>query len=182
MGVATDTQDATGAVVATVRGNCRSRKQIYEAAAAGSWGRSNQIPPMYSALHHQGERLYQLARRGEAVAVKPRKVTVYGWTVEEVALPRVHYDGDVLPGHLYPHPGPGPGPGPGLRGPPGGLRRLAVGAFRVEAALSLTALAELSREDLCQRIIPLSLCLPGMRPVEVGLGEARRLRPQGSSW
>jgi len=36
-----------------------------------------QTPPMYSALHVNGERLYDLARRGEKVEVQPRKVTVY---------------------------------------------------------------------------------------------------------
>jgi hypothetical protein len=46
----------------------------------------------------------------------------------------------------------------------------------VEAALALSGLSELSREDLCRRIIPLAQCLPGMRPVEVGPAEARRLR------
>ena len=46
----------------------------------------------------------------------------------------------------------------------------------MEAALPLAALDELSREELGQRIIPLSECLPGLRPVEVGEAEARRLR------
>ncbi|HZK13674.1 MAG TPA: hypothetical protein VFC55_04100, partial [Desulfobaccales bacterium] len=56
------------------------------------------------------------------------------------------------------------------------LRRLAVGALRVEEAVSLAALAELGREELERRIIPMARCLPGMRPVEVGLDEVRQLR------
>ena len=46
----------------------------------------------------------------------------------------------------------------------------------MEDALTLAGLAELGREELEQRIIPISRCLPGMRPVEVGLAEARQLR------
>ena len=36
-----------------------------------------QVPPMVSAIHHEGARLYQLARRGEAVELQPRSVTVH---------------------------------------------------------------------------------------------------------
>lgn len=37
----------------------------------------DQIPPMYSALHYKGERLYNLARKGVSVPIKPRKVCVH---------------------------------------------------------------------------------------------------------
>lgn len=36
-----------------------------------------QVPPMVSAIHHEGARLYQLARRGEVVDLQPRSVTVH---------------------------------------------------------------------------------------------------------
>ena len=36
-----------------------------------------QVPPMVSAIHHEGTRLYQLARRGETVDLQPRRVTVH---------------------------------------------------------------------------------------------------------
>jgi len=40
-------------------------------------GEIEQIPPMYSALKHNGERLYKLARQGIEVERKPRNVTIY---------------------------------------------------------------------------------------------------------
>jgi tRNA pseudouridine55 synthase len=40
-------------------------------------GEIEQIPPMYSALKHQGKRLYQLARKGIQVERKARQVTIY---------------------------------------------------------------------------------------------------------
>jgi tRNA pseudouridine55 synthase len=40
-------------------------------------GESTQIPPMYSALKHQGQRLYALARQGHEVAREPRRITVH---------------------------------------------------------------------------------------------------------
>ena len=41
-------------------------------------GRIEQVPPMVSALHHEGRRLYQLARDGITVVRKPRTITIYG--------------------------------------------------------------------------------------------------------
>ena len=85
LGVATDTQDATGNVVFTSEA-LPSPEQVYQAAAA--WvGEVTQVPPMYSAVHCQGERAYRRARRGEAVDLPPRTVTVYELTVDEVAIP-----------------------------------------------------------------------------------------------
>lgn len=43
-------------------------------------GRISQIPPMYSALHHEGKRLYELAREGKHVERKARSITVYALT------------------------------------------------------------------------------------------------------
>ncbi len=40
-------------------------------------GEIEQIPPMYSALKHQGKRLYQLAREGKEVERKPRRITIH---------------------------------------------------------------------------------------------------------
>lgn len=38
----------------------------------------SQVPPMYSAVHHEGKRLYELAREGKHVERKPRSITIYG--------------------------------------------------------------------------------------------------------
>jgi tRNA pseudouridine55 synthase len=46
--------------------------------AAGFQGEQTQVPPMYSALKHQGERLYRLARRGVEVERAPRHIVVRG--------------------------------------------------------------------------------------------------------
>ncbi len=43
-------------------------------------GRIEQVPPMYSSVHHEGKRLYELAREGKLVERKARPVTIYGIT------------------------------------------------------------------------------------------------------
>ena len=139
-------------------------------------GEVTQVPPMYSALHCQGERAYRRARRGEAVDLPARTVTVYELTVDEVAIPEFTMTVTCSQGTYIRTLAKDLGDALGCGAHLAALRRLAVGAFRVEAALALAELSELSREDLCRRIIPLAQCLPGMRPVEVGPDEARRLR------
>ena len=175
LGVATDTQDATGAGGGPVARRCPPPEQIYQAAAAFV-GEVTQVPPMYSALHYQGERAYRLARRGEAVDLPPRTVTVYELTVDEVAIPEFTMTVKCSQGTYVRTLAKDLGDALGCGAHLTAFRRLAVGALRVEEALTLAALAELGREELGQRIIPLAHCLPGMRPVEVGPAEARQLR------
>jgi tRNA pseudouridine55 synthase len=174
LGVTTTTQDATGEVVATCEA-LPAPAQIYRAAAA-LVGELIQVPPSYSALHDGGERAYRLARRGEAVELPPRRVTVYELTVNEVALPEVTVTVKCSQGTYIRTLAQDLGAALGCGAHLAALRRLAVGPLRVEEALTLAELTELGREELEERIIPLSHCLPGLRPVEVGPAEARRLR------
>ena len=76
LGVATDTYDATGKI--TQRGNYSeiSRGQL-ETALAAFCGSIRQTPPMYSAVKHHGQRLYQLARAGINVERKSRLTKIY---------------------------------------------------------------------------------------------------------
>ena len=76
LGVATDTYDSEGAVVAT--GDPRGvTRQKLETALLGFVGDIEQLPPMYSALKHEGQPLYRYARAGKTVPRRPRIVKVY---------------------------------------------------------------------------------------------------------
>lgn len=76
LGVATDTLDLTGSVVAQRRIPTLSPATIKKQLPAFT-GRISQIPPMYSAVKFGGRRLYQLARAGQTVERKPRPAAVY---------------------------------------------------------------------------------------------------------
>ena len=52
------------------------RRSAIEAALRRFTGEILQVPPMVSAIHHEGARLYELARRGETVDVQPRPVVI----------------------------------------------------------------------------------------------------------
>ena len=74
-GEETDTLDAEGEVAAT--SEARPTLAQVEAVLARFTGAIEQVPPAYSALKVEGRRAYDLARAGEEVALKPRRVTVH---------------------------------------------------------------------------------------------------------
>ncbi len=139
LGVATDTQDLTGREITRTE-TLPTPEQVYQ-AAAGLVGEIEQVPPMHSALHHQGERLYKLARRGETVDRAPRRVTIYRLEVEAVDLPQAIITVQCSRA-LTSAPWPQTWARSWVRGHLTALRRLAVGSFGVEAALTLTGLEE----------------------------------------
>jgi tRNA pseudouridine55 synthase len=89
-GIATDTCDADGAVVDRAPAPERTWDEV-AAALAEFCGPIEQTPPMYSALKHQGRRLYELARRGQEVERKARNVTIFRLALEAVDWPGIRF-------------------------------------------------------------------------------------------
>ena len=75
LGLMTDTQDTTGTTLET-RPVTADRAAV-EAILPRFLGEQDQIPPMYSAIKVGGQKLYELARKGQEVARKPRRITIY---------------------------------------------------------------------------------------------------------
>ena len=76
LGVITDTGDAEGTVIEQ-REIPRLTAEDVESVLARFHGEIDQVPPMYSALKHQGKKLYELAREGKHVERAARRVSVY---------------------------------------------------------------------------------------------------------
>ncbi|MEM0953639.1 MAG: tRNA pseudouridine(55) synthase TruB, partial [Pseudomonadota bacterium] len=80
LGVKTTTGDAEGEVVTTLDAGHLHEDNV--AAVLGTFrGEIEQVPSMYSAIKHQGQPLYKLARQGREVARKARRVTVFELTM-----------------------------------------------------------------------------------------------------
>ena len=75
LGQVTDTQDVTGETLESH--SVTVSRQDVEAAMARFMGPIQQVPPMYSAVKINGQKLYDLARRGKEVARKPRDITIH---------------------------------------------------------------------------------------------------------
>jgi tRNA pseudouridine55 synthase len=82
LGITTDTGDLGGRVLASAAVPPLSRAQV-ETACRPFVGRIKQVPPMFSAVHHEGRRLYELAREGIEVVREPREVVIHSIDVEE---------------------------------------------------------------------------------------------------
>jgi tRNA pseudouridine55 synthase len=88
LGVTTDTGDLSGRVLTQTPVPVVDESSLEEVCRRFV-GRIKQVPPMYSAVHHAGRRLYELAREGVEVAREPREVVIHAIEVQEVALPDV---------------------------------------------------------------------------------------------
>ncbi len=96
LGATTDTQDASGNVLTT--GAVDVTEEDIRKAVSKYIGEISQIPPMFSAVKKDGKKLYELARRGISVERQPRKVTVYGIKIIEIAENTVTFDVDCSKG------------------------------------------------------------------------------------
>lgn len=76
LGQRTDTGDREGEVVETHAVPSLNEKQI-EKVLRRFIGEIEQVPPMYSAVKHQGRPLYRLARQGKSIERKPRQVNIF---------------------------------------------------------------------------------------------------------
>lgn len=80
-GITTDTEDMTGTVL-TEENVSFTEEQLQETLAAFR-GEILQVPPMYSALKVNGQKLCDLARKGKTVARQPRPITIHELTLVE---------------------------------------------------------------------------------------------------
>jgi tRNA pseudouridine55 synthase len=90
LGVTTDTHDAEGTVIAQRDITGITLQKIRETAQKFV-GEIEQIPPMYSAVKIQGERLYHKARRGEEVPRPPKRIHIYEFEISDYTPPVAHF-------------------------------------------------------------------------------------------
>ncbi|MCK5594715.1 tRNA pseudouridine(55) synthase TruB [bacterium] len=88
LGTTTDTQDIKGKVIKKIKVEKIDTKLLSD-ILKDLTGDISQIPPMYSAVHYKGERLYKLARRGIKVDPEPRKVHIYSIELLGINLPEI---------------------------------------------------------------------------------------------
>lgn len=87
LGVITDTEDMTGEV--QKQSDVTVTEEEVQAVIQSFIGSYDQVPPMYSAIKINGQKLYELARQGKVIERQPRPVTIYELEVKDIQLPRV---------------------------------------------------------------------------------------------
>ncbi len=139
LGATTTTDDAAGAVTATAAVPALDIEAI-QAALVPFTGTIQQVPPMYSAIQVGGQRMYDLARRGEHLDLAPRtveiaRIDVESWAAPDLALTVVCGKGTYIRA-LARDLGAALGCGAHLAS----LRRTQVGALDISTAVTLDEL------------------------------------------
>lgn len=87
LGVITDTYDREGTIIE--KNEVKVTEQQVKDAIMSFMGEIYQVPPMYSALKHNGKKLYELAREGIEIEREARKVNIYNVEIISMELPIV---------------------------------------------------------------------------------------------
>ena len=175
LGVVTDTQDTSGTVLET-NSVCVTRAQL-EAALRQFLGPIEQLPPMYSAIKINGQKLYELARRGQEVARKPRSITIHAlellegegadWTVR-VRCSKGTYVRTLC--HDL-------GRALGCGGCMSSLRRTRAGSFTLAQAVTMQQVLDFAAgQDPQQLLMPVDAVFAAHPPLIVTLGQAAKLK------
>ena len=87
LGLTSDTEDTTGHILTTASPTTLPSERQVQEVCRGFVGEIQQIPPMYSALKVGGQKLCNLARKGQIIERQSRPVTIHALTVESAPLP-----------------------------------------------------------------------------------------------
>jgi len=175
LGLTTDTQDITGTVLHQTEADVT--REALEQALQGFRGEIRQVPPMYSAVKVNGERLYKLARRGETVERAARTVTIHGldllgregedWILD-IRCSKGTYIRTLCQDIGY---------ALGCGGCMAALRRLEAGAFTIEEAHALDEIAQAASEGRAETLLlPVDTLFRGVPAETVGAAAEKKIR------
>lgn len=171
LGSRTSTGDRAGEVIDSAPVPELDERQL-RGVMASFLGESTQVPPMYSALKHEGQRLYKLARAGLEVERAPRKVRIDrlellamepGWLEFEVTCSKGTYVRSLAEDLAV---------ALGTVGHVGSLRRTGFGPF---SGARVHTLGEIERAagspDLAALLLAVDAALPGLPAIQLGESE-----------
>lgn len=176
LGASTDTDDRTGKELSRADAS-RVDRAALEAALAAFRGKISQVPPAFSAIQKDGERMYDKARKGEAVEIEPRDVTVHELVLESFtpgAIATAVISLRVSKGTYIRSIARDLGRALGVGGHLTELRRTASGAYAIDGAIALDAV-EKSPADAIARLVPVDRVVLPMPDLAVTADEAKKL-------
>lgn len=174
LGITTDTDDITGQVISRDDKADSVSPEDVTTASAAFIGKIKQVPPIYSAVKLGGRPAYKLARKGEAVPVKPREVEIFQFEITSVNIPKIEFRAVVSKGTYIRSLVSDMGKKLGVGACLSSLRRTASGPFTLKDAVPLDALKEFDGENsIDDRIIGIDNALPFMQEINVDVDTAR---------
>lgn len=159
-GITTDTQDASGEILSKKPVNLCS--EDFELILSKFIGPVQQIPPMFSAVKHQGKRLYELARQGVEVERKAREIQIHSIRIVEWIsgeFPKAIFEVDCSKGTYVRTLCHDMGSALGCGAHMSGLVRLRSGPFLINESISLETIQECTNQDDYSFLIPFTKAL-----------------------
>lgn len=174
-GVETDTLDLEGKVVA--QSDVRPARAEIAAVLPRFTGPIAQVPPAYSALKVDGERAYDLARKGEVVELATRAVTIHKLTLGETDGESATFTAHVSKGTYIRSLARDIALALGSVGHVTMLRRVQAGPFTLDSAISLDKLAQSAKGRTLEHcLLPLRAGLDDIPALFLEPGQAGALR------
>lgn len=153
LGITTDTQDATGKVLAEKEVSV-SEEEV-RAVIASFEGEQLQIPPMYSALKVNGKKLYELAREGKEIERKARPIVVHEIEILSENMPEFTIRVKCSKGTYIRTICHDIGQKLSCGGAMVSLKRTKVGNFGIEDSYTLSRIEDMAKEGrLCEILLP----------------------------
>ncbi len=179
LGVETDSYDGEGEVISRHEGTLPDEGELRDVMRS-FLGEHEQIPPMFSAIKHEGVPLYRLARKGEEIRREPRKVTIREFELVSYDPPDAEVRVVCSPGTyvrvLAMDVGTRLGCGAYLKA----LCRLQSGSFTLDQAESPDQLGAEAEEGVIARRLVRPVRVLGLPTLKLRPEEARRVRNGGS--
>ena len=149
LGTETDSQDMDGNIIRQNDWSAVTEAQLRDVFASFV-GDIEQIPPMVSAVKKGGERLYELARKGQEIEREPKPISIYSIDISRVALPYADFTVNCSKGTyirtLCADVGAKLGCGAALYR----LNRLRSGEFSLNDAVDIETIRQWTQDDLDQ--------------------------------
>lgn len=135
LGIVTSTGDSEGRIISEKPTDDITQEKVRE--AIGHFiGAREQVPPMVSAIKHQGQRLYELARRGIEVKRQARPIKIYDIRITRLDLPEVDFYVKCSKGTYIRRLGEEIGEYLGCGGFISRIRRISLGPYHIKDAVA----------------------------------------------
>lgn len=180
LGATTTTGDAEGEVLTTAE--VKVSMQALNNALSCFTGEIGQVPPMYSALKHQGKALYEYARAGVDIARASRTVTIHGISLEHFAQDQVQIVVSCSKGTYIRTLAEDIGQALGCGAHLIGLRRLRAAHFDLAHALTLEQLEAMPAEARDASLLPVDAAIDDLPVVNLDADSAYYVCQGQSVW
>lgn len=183
LGIETDTYDCTGRE--TARADIQTLSAItqdtVQKVVAGFSGVQEQVAPAYSALKHNGQPLYKLARQGKMIQKPPRRIEVFSiamdnFSLSDQGLPTFEMDVHCSGGTYIRSLAFDIGRQLGCGGHLSALSRTRSSQFLLDQAVGLDEVDAMERSQIADRILSMSQCLNFLPAITADLGIASKVR------